>query len=127
MCLWSISYISDGYENIQNTIVSTGCIPKILEFVVMKKKDLHVPSLRILGNLAAGSNKISDKLLESSVVKVVIDLINKCTCEETIKEILWALNNFSLSSIKVINYMIESDKLNKSLKCLIEIGNDEVS
>jgi hypothetical protein len=92
----------------------------------MKKRELQMPSLRILGNLAGGSNKLSEKLLDCSVVKVVINLLNDATSDELIKELMWTLNNFSLGSIKVINYMIDNIKLNACFKKLLLSGNDEV-
>lgn len=85
-----------------------------------------MPSLRILGNLAGGSNKLSEKLLDCSVVKVVINLLNETSSDELIKELMWTLNNFSLGSIKVINYMIDNTKLNTCFKKLLRSGNDEV-
>lgn len=85
-----------------------------------------MPSLRILGNLAGGSNKLSEKLLDCSVVKVVINLLNETSSDELIKELMWTLNNFSLGSIKVINYMIDNTKLNTCFKKLLMSGNDEV-
>jgi hypothetical protein len=127
MCLWSLSYVSDGPESIQNIIVNSGCAQKILEYVVMKKKEIQLPSLRILGNLAASCSQNSDKLMESSVLKTMIDLLSTTNEDDILKEILWTLNNFSFGSTKVVNYMINSEKMNNSFKKLILEENDEVN
>ena len=126
-CLWSISYLSDGTDSIQSSIISTGCIPKILEYAKMKSRKLQAPSLRILGNLAAGDLKISEKLIDESVIKIIIDLIKSCDSSELLKEIMWILNNLSQSSIKVINSMIEDNNLNEILKSILEYGDDRVN
>lgn len=126
-CLWSISYLSDGTDHIQSSIISTGCIPKIIEYSKMKNKKLQAPSLRILGNLAAGCAKITEKLIDSSLIKIIIDQIKTCESQEILKEIMWILNNLSQSSIKVVNIMVEDNKLNEILLQMLDFGDDTVS
>jgi hypothetical protein len=113
--LWTISYISEGDETLQEKIISLGCIQKILEFAVMRKLELQLPALRIIGNLAAGSNKMAEVLMSNDAIKILIDLLNSQSNEKVVSEIMWIFVNFSLSTIKVINYIIASDKLNISL------------
>lgn len=118
--LQSISYLSDGIDTIQSKIISTGCIPKILQYAVVKKKEIQTPSLRIIGNLAGTTNnKLCELLLDSGVPKVIIDLFNSPQSVDLIKELLWIFSNLSLGSIKVVNYLAENEKFIKRLSVLL--------
>ncbi len=85
-----------------------------------------MPCLRILGNLAAGSTKIAEKLIEYSLLKIIIDLIKQCEFTENKKELVWILNNLSQSSVSVVNIMVENEKLNEIFKNMLETGDDTV-
>jgi hypothetical protein len=93
-------------------ILGTGCLTKILEFALIKKLEIQLPCLRIIGNLASSSNKICEKLAEENTINVLVNLLSSPLDKEVQHNILWCLINFSDSSIKIVNSMIDNDKFN---------------
>jgi len=70
------------------------------------KKDYQLPSLRIIGNLAAGPKKIVERLLNENVVKVIANLLEIVQEKFVLIELLWIVKNFSDSTVDVINNII---------------------
>jgi hypothetical protein len=87
---------------------------------MINKKDLQLPSLRIIGNLAASSKKIVERLQSENVIKLVVDLLEVSTENNVKMELLWILENLSNSSVDVINTLISLQKLNSLLKEISE-------
>lgn len=105
-------------------IIGTGCFPKILEYAMIRKSHIQVPSLRIIGNLASGEdNKLIQALVNDNAIITLENLLSTKLEKQIKEDILWALNNFSDSSINIINHMIENEKLNKHLFEIITQNN----
>ena len=83
-----------------------------------------MPSLRIIGNLAASSKKIVERLQNENVIKAVVDLLEVSTGNDVKMELLWILENLSNSSVNVINTMISFQKLNMILIEISETAQD---
>jgi hypothetical protein len=126
-CLTSL-YLLTLYElDVLEMIVSSGCLPKIFEYLLIQKEEIQLSCLRIIGNLAcANSKKIFEKLVEDNAFKTFTNLFQQQDSQkkEYIHEILWCLVNFSDSSIKVINNFMEHEKLHDSLLQLLNTRSD---
>lgn len=59
-CCWAISYHSDAQKNKIQTVIDTGVVPKIIEFIVNPYIGLVVPSVRIVGNISTGNASHTD-------------------------------------------------------------------
>lgn len=118
--LYSFFYLSDTVENIQDIIIRTGCVSKIMEYLSIRKEDIQRPCLRIVGNLATGSVKLVENILDSNAIKILIELLNSSTTMTTITEILWVLTNISDSEVKIINRIASSARFHEVMIAFLD-------
>lgn len=102
---------------------------KLLEYCIVKKDEIQLPCLRILGNLAAGGSiKIVESLLEHQIIRILCDLISNSIATTTKDEILWIFTNISDSEVNVINKVSSCERFHNAMLSLLDgTPNNEVN
>ena len=123
--MWILGFLSSGPYEVQEKIIKTGCIAKILEHIMINKKEIQLPCIRIIGNLSSHSDLVIEKLIHEDVINTLIEILEHNHNTRTLMDdIIWCFKNFSDSNVKIINYILNIEKVSKTLIFILEKIND---
>ena len=87
----------------------------------LKKKEIYLPCIHILGNLSSDPDvTITERLIEENVFSALLELIETQMGSKALNDIIWVFCNLSDSNLKVVNHFISNDKFNYSMIYILE-------
>jgi hypothetical protein len=124
-CLDILKSLSAGPFEIKDKIIKTGCIRKILDYMKVKKKEIYLPCIYIIGNLASDKDvSITERLTDENILSVLLDLFDNQMGSKVIYDLIWVLTNLSDSNLKVVSNIINFDKFHTAMLYILENFND---
>ncbi len=113
--------LSAGPCEIKDKIIKTGCIRKILDYMKLKKKELYLPCIYIIGNLASDKDlTITERLIDENVLNVLLELLDSQMGSKATNDIIWVFSNLSDSNLKVITHITYNDKFHYAMLYILE-------
>ena len=93
--LWCISYMTDADRPNVNEMMSQIPIIRITNILV-KEKDPNIimPAVRVLGNIAAGSERNTDRVIQDGL-ETLFAILQENNIQQIIKETLWSVSNIT--------------------------------
>jgi hypothetical protein len=101
---WLLVYISKLFPD-HSLFFSTGVVnPKWLELLNHKDKSVSVPILRVCGNMVAGSDETTQKILDMGLLDYITKFI---LLKDQLKETCWIISNITAGTCKQIQMVID--------------------
>jgi hypothetical protein len=121
-----LSFISKFGNEIHKKIIQTGSLVKVLEYLMLKKKSIQLPCIKILVNLTAGESCITEQVLEmNSMFNIILELLGNSTTEVTYNAICCIAHIVS-SGLKLMNQIVHFDKLHKVLLGFLRLNDNKI-
>eukprot|EP01129_Flabellula_baltica_P003918 TRINITY_DN1365_c0_g1_i1.p1 TRINITY_DN1365_c0_g1~~TRINITY_DN1365_c0_g1_i1.p1 ORF type:complete len:531 (-),score=138.49 TRINITY_DN1365_c0_g1_i1:68-1609(-) len=124
-CMWSLSYLTDGDDYQITRVIQELDMRRFLNLVKSGDDRLYLPGVRTLGNIASGSDDLTEMLVDHgtvSVLSAVLGLSNKRSVQ---KEAIWTLSNIAASSTDMIQVLLD-DGILTTVLYLLTRGQAEV-
>ncbi|KAJ6246120.1 importin alpha [Anaeramoeba flamelloides] len=104
---WGLSYLSDGNDLNINSVIDSGVVPKMVEFLGSTNPKIQIPALRVIGNLVTGDSIQTQRVLESDILDKLYNLLSHQRIQIK-KEACWALSNITAGTKNQIQQVVES-------------------
>lgn len=122
---WTFSFISDVSElqgNIHlplygNALIQSGVIKKMIELLYSQSMKIKRPSLRTIGNLAAGTSEQTSYLIKEGFLVKCASLMNHAD-RQIRKEAVWILSNIAAGTSEQKDIFIRSGLLERVISLL---------
>ena len=122
---WACSYISDDNRQEGNVhvpkygdvLIKSGMIDKMIELLYATEFNIKQPSLRILGNLIAGTTDQTTYVLHHGFLVKCTALLN-VTKPDIRKETVWILSNIAAGTNEQKNALFQSGLVEKVIKMM---------
>jgi len=99
---WSLSYYTDGGDaRIAHFVSVPGACVRLTELLVMDQHPACTPIVRIVGNIAAGPDRLVAYLVSCRILNGLAAVLPTAK-NSTRREILWALSNVTAGSTSLI-------------------------
>jgi len=107
-CCWALSFIIDGNEREKNeTIIKAGIVPRLINLIGHKSKNVVIPTLRVLGSLLAGDEEIAQNVLDCGILEPLSNIISSPK-DKIRKEAVFVSSNIAAGTTKQSHLVIES-------------------
>ena len=105
--LWTLSYISDGPDRV-DSIMEAGAVPIVIEMMGAQQTRCHMPSLRTIGNVIAGSDRQTQVALNAGALHKLRDLLDPRCARGLRKEAMWAVSNVAAGPPAQIDLLVNA-------------------
>lgn len=106
--VWTISYITDhGNDSIQ-LVIESGIVSRIVPILSNEDTKLLTPALRVVGNIATGTDDQTQAILDLRVLSYLPKLLDHKK-ERVKREALWLLSNITAGRENQIQELVEFD------------------
>lgn len=106
--VWTTSYITDhGNASIQ-LVIESGIVAKIIPILNNEETKLLTPALRVVGNIATGTDDQTQAILDMGVLAYLPKLLQHKK-ERVKREALWLLSNITAGRENQIQELVEFD------------------
>jgi hypothetical protein len=112
---WALSYVTKSEEGAQ-TVIESSVIPKIMELLAMENP-AQFPALRVVGNLASGSDEHNQYILDCDVMRILLSLCDHPK-DNIRKETCWILSNISAGTPSQAQAVIDMNIIPKVISML---------
>ena len=104
--------MSDGAGKDVGCIFDTGILKRLLDLLLHSSLSIAVGALRTLGNLVTGDDTYTIEVINAGALHQLNLLLNNPKPAMR-REAAWAISNFTASSSNVLNYILNTDILEK--------------
>ena len=106
--IWTISYITDhGGEQIQ-LVIDSNIIQYVIPLLSHEESKIQTPALRVIGNIATGSDDQTQVVLDNNALAYVPALLAHPK-ERIKKEALWFISNITAGRVEQIQMLIDQN------------------
>uniref|UniRef100_A0A914PK59 Importin subunit alpha n=1 Tax=Panagrolaimus davidi TaxID=227884 RepID=A0A914PK59_9BILA len=122
--LWGISYsiqMDSNANYIQLILNNEAIVIRVSELLTHPESKIHTPALRIIGNIACGSDEQTQKILDYGILTKLKELLSFSSNENVIKEIFWVLSNILAGPIEQVNAVFDAGLF----PIILEYSSDE--
>ena len=98
---------------------------KILDYMRIKKKEIFLPCIHIIGNLSSDKDvSITERLIDENVLSVLLEILDSHLGSRVINDVIWVLSNLSDSNLKVVTHITNNDKFHTAMIYILEHFTD---
>lgn len=119
---WALGYLTDGSDDQVNVALETDCFQPAVELLKSSKDAEVAPALRVVGNFAAGSDVLTQVVVDNGILDVIRLLMERTRSQIILKESCWVLSNVIAGTREQINAVIKA-KLISSIVNVLETGD----
>ncbi|KAJ3431046.1 importin subunit alpha [Anaeramoeba flamelloides] len=103
---WGLSYLSSGNSQQIDDLISTKCLPRVVELIGHQSPDVIIPALRTIGNVVTGNSKQTQTALDCDLLVPLKKLFTHKR-EQIQKEACWVLSNITAGTRDQIRTIIQ--------------------
>lgn len=108
--LWALSYMSDGDTNWLNLIMQNINVKVVIDFLSNENQEISSPAIRMIGNIASGSEEQVNQILQAGGLDVLKNMINKASQSPMIvKECCWVISNIAAGTPNHVQQILDKD------------------
>uniref|UniRef100_A0A914P698 Importin subunit alpha n=1 Tax=Panagrolaimus davidi TaxID=227884 RepID=A0A914P698_9BILA len=124
--LWGISYSiqmnkTANEDYIQLLLNNQAIVTRVTELLNHPVSKIQTPALRIVGNIAYGSDEQTQEILEYGILTKLKELLSFSSNVNVIKEILWVLSNILAGPIEQVKAVFDAGLF----PIILEYSSDE--
>eukprot|EP00744_Colponema_vietnamica_P002670 GILI01004162.1.p1 GENE.GILI01004162.1~~GILI01004162.1.p1 ORF type:complete len:580 (+),score=220.15 GILI01004162.1:95-1834(+) len=108
--LWALSYITEGCNTRISAVLEVAganLAAKVVQFLDHERKEIVIPSLRLVGNIVSGDEDQTQLMVDSNCVPALTRLLENPR-RNIRKEACWSLSNITAGSAAQIQKCIEA-------------------
>jgi HEAT repeat protein len=113
---WALTYLTDSNaigdeETAQvqiQAIIEGGIVPRVVELLSIENIFVVTPALRVVGNLATGSDLQTDMLLQCQILPALLQLMNSPR-RGIRKEACWTVSNITAGPVEQIDQVMQAN------------------
>lgn len=122
--LWIFSVLTDGSSNQVEKLIKSKCLTLVLSSLQSNSTKVITPSIRSIGNIAAGTSKQAQILLDHNVLDIIYTVLDKFPNKSTIKKYsFWALSNLTSGIKPQIDIIVKHPVLIKAVVGINDCDN----
>lgn len=104
--VWTLSYITDhGSEQIQ-MVLDSSIVQYVVPMLINDETKIHTPALRVVGNIATGTDDQTQKVLDLNALTYIPKLLENSK-DRIKKEALWFISNITAGRVDQIQMLID--------------------
>ncbi|RNA30301.1 importin subunit alpha-like [Brachionus plicatilis] len=123
--LWGLSYLSDGSTAQIQLFLDNITIKNVTDKIGHQSLTVVTPVLRIIGNIASGSDEQTQIILDLDVLKDFQKCLGITKSKSHLKEICWTISNITAGTSEQIQQVIDSGIMPRIIE-LIRIGEYKI-
>ncbi|KAM3141616.1 hypothetical protein pb186bvf_006221 [Paramecium bursaria] len=121
---WALSYLSDQKNSIQQQVIDSGVVPKLIKLLDLKQLEIIIPTIRILGNIVTGNEQQTSYVIQQGLLTKIPKLLNQKRLVR--QETCWALSNITAGNSEQVTQVIQNSDIVEKLFQLFQTDVDEV-
>ena len=105
--VWALFYITDQGKSMINIVIESDIVRHVIPLLLNQDSKIQTPALRVVGNIATGSDDQTQVILDQNVLSFIPQLLNSDK-ERIKKETLWLISNITAGRTDQIQSLIDS-------------------
>lgn len=121
---WALTNIASGTSDQTQDVVKEGALPKLQMLLSSPRLEVAEQAVWALGNIAGDGPQTRDLVLNSGVLRDLLNLINPETSISLLRNIVWAISNLCRNKNPPPNFEIVKEALPTLAKLLHHTDRD---
>ncbi|XP_072995167.1 importin subunit alpha-4-like isoform X1 [Typha latifolia] len=115
---WSISYLSDGSNEIIQAIIESGVCPILIKLLLHPSETICIPALKTLGNIVTGDDTQTQVVIDNGALPYLFQLLTRRNKKVIKRHACWIISNITAGNKDQIQAVIDANIIHPLVQLL---------